>query len=317
MSIAASVSVKGTGLQQSSREQELKKACQEFESVFTYELLKSMRATVDKCDLFHGGEGEDIYESMLDQELSKSMSGYGGNSLSALLYQQLSRIDAGTAAGNGAYSDTASNTTGLSDDVHAQPRTSLQPVHGGSQVVDTGDAVSSEVDLQSDSVSDASSEKGLQAISESEVLSAVDPQIDSVSDAASTKDVQPEWPLKSVVSSRFGMRKDPFTATDKFHSGIDIAAAEGTGVKAAMSGEVVMSNNMKGYGNVIAIDHGGGIVTIYAHNEKNLVKVGDRVEKGEVISRVGSTGRSTGPHLHFEVRKDGTKIDPANFLGLA
>jgi flagellar protein FlgJ len=81
----------GTDREQSNKA--LKKACEEFESLFTYELLKSMRRTVDKCDLFHGGQGEEIYESLLDQELSKSISGYGSNSVSGMLYQQLKRSD--------------------------------------------------------------------------------------------------------------------------------------------------------------------------------------------------------------------------------
>jgi len=284
MSIDATGTVAGAELQQ-QRNKELKKACQEFESVFTYELLKSMRKTVDKCDLFHGGEGEEIYESMLDQELSKSMSGYGGNSLSELLYQQLSRIDSGAQTGQAAdvETDSSSPAGGI---ISAQTRSYSPPARS----------------ISRESVA---------------VLSTGDARVDSGSDGASTADSQPEWPLQSVISSKFGMRKDPFTSTNRFHSGIDIAAAEGTEVKAAMSGEVTMSRNMEGYGNVVAVDHGQGLVTIYAHNEKNLVKVGDKVEKGSTIAKVGSTGRSTGPHLHFEVRKDGIKINPADYLGIA
>src|SRR4030042_2834489 len=101
MSIDSTGYVAGVNLQQ-QRDKDLKKACQDFESVFTYELLKSMRKTIDKCELFHGGQGEEIYESLLDQELSKSVSSYGSNSLSELLYRQLSRIDSSPEAGDGA-----------------------------------------------------------------------------------------------------------------------------------------------------------------------------------------------------------------------
>jgi peptidoglycan hydrolase FlgJ len=287
MSIDSTGYVAGINLQQ-QRNKELKKACQDFESVFTYELLKSMRKTIDKCDLFHGGEGEEIYESLLDQELSKSMSGYGSNSLSELLYQQLSRIDSSSQAGQ-AVSSEMDTTSHASEKVYSRIAPSSKP----------GPMIHADPDP------------------EPEVLSAGDAQTVSRSDASSGADSKPDWPLKSVVSSRYGWRKDPFTSESRFHSGLDIAADKGTEVKAAMSGKVIMSCNMEDYGNVVAVDHGKGLVTIYAHNEKNLVKAGDKVEKGSLIARVGSTGRSTGPHLHFEVRKDGTRINPMEFLGIA
>jgi flagellar protein FlgJ len=287
MSIDSTGYVAGINLQQ-QRNKELKKACQDFESVFTYELLKSMRKTIDKCDLFHGGEGEEIYESLLDQELSKSMSGYGSNSLSELLYQQLSRIDSSSQAGQAVSSDM-DTTSHASEKVYSRIAPSSKPgrmIHADPEP-------------------------------EPEVLSTGDAQTVSKSDSPSGADSKPDWPMKSVVSSRYGWRKDPFTSESRFHSGLDIAADKGTEVKAAMSGKVIMSCNMEDYGNVVAVDHGKGLVTIYAHNEKNLVKVGDKVEKGSFIARVGSTGRSTGPHLHFEVRKDGTRINPMEFLGIA
>lgn len=259
MSIDATGSTTGSTLQQ-QRDNNLRKACQDFESVFTYELLKSMRKTIDKCELFHGGQGEEIYESLLDQELAKNMSGYGSNSLSEMLYQQLSRMDS------------------------------------SSPTVE-------------DTISEIQSETG--------ALSAIRKRFRYGSGDESTTESQPVWPLKPTISSKFGMRKDPFTSETRFHSGVDIAAERGTEIKAAMSGEVVMSCKMPDYGNVVAVDHGKGIVTVYAHNEKNLVKLGDQVEKGDIIGRVGSTGRSTGPHLHFEVRKNGTKIDPMEFMGAA
>ena len=273
MSIGSTNPVMGANLRE-QRNKELKKACREFESVFTYELLKSMRKTVDKCDLFSGGEGEEIYESLLDQELSKKMTGYGSNSLAEVLYRQLSRIDSSSQAGQAAYSKIDSSS-------HA------------------GQAAYSKID--------PSSQAG----------QAVHSETKPESDVSSTEDSQPDWPLKSVISSKFGWRKDPFTSENRFHSGIDIAAEKGTEIKAAMSGKVIMSCNLEDYGNVVAVDHGQGLVTLYAHNEKNLVSVGDQVEKGSLVAMVGSTGRSTGAHLHFEVRKDGTKIDPVEFLGTA
>jgi murein DD-endopeptidase MepM/ murein hydrolase activator NlpD len=213
------------------RDQKLKKACQEFESVFTYQLLKSMRATIDKSDLLHGGQGEDIYESMLDEELAKRIQDWGPNSLSYALYEQLKKVD------------TKDN----------QPATDL-------------------------------------------------------------KGNQPLWPIKSGISSGFGWRKDPFNGETKFHYGIDLPAQAGTPVKASLPGKVLVSDHQEGYGNYVLVDHGQGITTLYAHNAKNTVQKGDRVQKGSVLGLVGVTGHTTGPHLHFEVRRNGQYLDPSEFL---
>jgi murein DD-endopeptidase MepM/ murein hydrolase activator NlpD len=128
------------------------------------------------------------------------------------------------------------------------------------------------------------------------------------------------FPIRSGwrVSSGFGYRKDPFTGDDKFHHGIDIAASEGTRIYPVKPGEVVFSGYRKGYGNIVEVDHGDGLVTRYAHNRANRVAPGDRVGTDTVIAEVGSTGRSTGPHLHFEVQYEGRKVPPQTvFAGTA
>lgn len=220
-------------------DEKLRKACKEFESVFTYEILKSMRRTVEKCDLFHGGQGEEIYESLLDQELSKTMAGSGPRSLANILYLQLKK-------------EGGAEITGASEPMEwkplERPAAPLSTLHEG------------------------------------------------------------------AISSSFGWRKDPFSGEDRFHYGVDLAASEGTPVRAPMQGRVVSSEYREGYGNVVVLDHGQGLSTLYAHNRENLVKEGDRVIQGAPLARVGSTGRSTGPHLHFEVRKDGRQTDPLAFL---
>lgn len=220
---------------QEDRNRKLRKACKEFESVFTYQLLQSMRRTVEKCDLFHGGNAENIYESLLDQELSKSLSGQGDRGLAELLYRQLSSID------------------------------------GGSSKTDFAPGV----------------------LRESET---------------------PRWPVQGRVSSNFGWRTDPIHGQKKFHQGIDLAAAEGTTVRACMPGRVILSDYREGYGNVVVVDHGNGFTTLYAHNRENVVSDGDWVRGGEPLAHLGSTGRSTGPHLHFEVRRNGRHLDPSDFL---
>ena len=217
----------------------LKEACKDFESVFTYEILKSMRRTIDKCDLFHGGQGEEMYESLLDQELAKTMAGHGPRSLASILYRQLKKE--------------------------------------GPAAADEGKDVGVETNLKAS---------------------------------------EPLHPLQQgTISSTFGWRKDPFSGEDRFHHGMDFAAGEGTTVCAAMSGKVISSEFQNGYGNMVVLDHGDGLTTVYAHNKYNMVREGDLVRAGEPLAAVGSTGRSTGPHLHFEVKRNGMHQDPRDFLG--
>ncbi len=122
------------------------------------------------------------------------------------------------------------------------------------------------------------------------------------------------WPTKGRITDKFGYRKDPFTRRTKFHNGLDIAADMGTDIVACASGKVIMAEFTRGYGRVVKIDHGRGIVTVYGHASKLLVKVGDTVKKGDIIAKVGSSGRSTGPHLHFELLLYNTPVDPLQYL---
>lgn len=124
------------------------------------------------------------------------------------------------------------------------------------------------------------------------------------------------WPgaYSKVITCKYGPRIHPITKKNSTHTGIDIRAALGTNVYAAASGTVIKSCYNTAYGNMIIIDHGNGLSTLYGHASKLLVKVGDTVNQGDTIMKAGSTGYSTGPHLHFEVRKNGTPQDPKNYL---
>jgi hypothetical protein len=119
---------------------------------------------------------------------------------------------------------------------------------------------------------------------------------------------------KGLLSSKYGKRIDPFTGKQAHHNGIDIASKEGSSIRAVADGVVSWSGRRKGYGNLVEINHGNGYVTRYGHNKQHLVKVGETVKKGQVIALMGSTGRSTGPHVHIEVLHDNKHVDPVKYL---
>lgn len=122
------------------------------------------------------------------------------------------------------------------------------------------------------------------------------------------------WPAEGRFTSGFGWRRDPVRGTTKFHSGVDIANERGTAIYSVAPGVVTRSGTSSGYGRVIEIDHGFGVSTKYAHCTTLRVRVGERVERGDYIATMGSTGKSTGPHLHFELRIDGNAVDPLKYL---
>lgn len=119
---------------------------------------------------------------------------------------------------------------------------------------------------------------------------------------------------KGWMSSRFGHRADPFTGRVAMHEGVDFAGKEGAAVISVAAGVVTWSDKRYGYGQMVEVNHGGGYITRYAHNKENLVKVGDIVKKGQQVAMMGSSGRSTGPHVHFEVYKHGRPVDPAAYI---
>jgi murein DD-endopeptidase MepM/ murein hydrolase activator NlpD len=121
-------------------------------------------------------------------------------------------------------------------------------------------------------------------------------------------------PVVGPVGSGFGFRTDPFTGRGALHTGLDFPADVGTPIVAAAGGMVVTTDVHPGYGNMVEIDHGNGLITRYAHASRVLVKTGDLVKRGQNVAQVGNTGRSTGPHLHFEVLVDGVPQNPTRFL---
>ncbi len=136
-----------------------------------------------------------------------------------------------------------------------------------------------------------------------------------VEDSAQRKFLPSMVPVEGAgMTSNFGYRIDPFTGRQAMHDGVDFSSPAGTPILASASGKVVKSEMEAGYGNVVDVDHGNGLVTRYAHASKLMVKLGDLVVRGQTLAEVGNTGRSTAPHLHFEVRMNGVPQNPAKFL---
>ena len=130
------------------------------------------------------------------------------------------------------------------------------------------------------------------------------------------RDMQPEGrPVNDGwMSSGYGYRTDPVTGRKEFHGGVDFAGKPGLEVRAVAAGVVTWSGKRWGYGNMVEINHGNGYVTRYAHNRANTVALGEKVEKNQPVALLGSTGRSTGPHVHFEVVQNGRSVNPWKFI---
>jgi murein DD-endopeptidase MepM/ murein hydrolase activator NlpD len=128
------------------------------------------------------------------------------------------------------------------------------------------------------------------------------------------KAAQPILAKDPDITSEYGFRKNPFTRKLEYHGGIDLAASSGTGIYPALPGTVKFSGWQSGYGNVVIVDHGNGLDTLYAHNSSNKVQAGQTVKANTLLGKVGSTGDSTGPHVHFEVHVAGKPVNPTTLV---
>jgi murein DD-endopeptidase MepM/ murein hydrolase activator NlpD len=235
----------------SSRSAELRKAAQEFESIFVAYLFKVMRETIEEASgPESGGFGKTIYTELFDQEVSRTIARRGALGIADLMLRRLESPG-----------ERASPAL-------AQPNTPAPPGVRPSP--------------------------------------SVSPAEEDIPDTL--------MPVNAPVSSGFGSRSDPFSRQVKFHKGMDLAAPAGTTVQAVADGEVVFTGHQGGYGNMVVVRHGGGLESKYAHLGEVSVKVGDTVRPQTPLGVVGTTGRSTGPHLHFEVTRWGTAVDPRERL---
>ena len=200
----------------------------------------------------------------------------------------------------------------------------------GSRLLSMADIKSDEFDFNKQiSVGGPSTYKGnnVKVTELDELIALVNTQLESrelqlsvLEDLILNRDLQSEilpsgQPIKKGwLSSHYGMRSDPFTGKRTMHKGVDFAGKLGSDVLTVASGVVTWAGKRYGYGQLVEINHGNGYVTRYGHNQKVMVKEGDAVQKGSVISKMGSSGRSTGPHVHFEVLRNGKQINPQKYL---
>ena len=273
-------------------------AAKEMEALFALELIKAMRGTSQTSEKSFG---KDTYMSMFDMELARILAerGFG---LKEVLLKGLNRAAAKTEApGKNRGPGTQDPQDPLSETVpviHAHPDAIVSK--GKDPVVRDGEtALRAAAIPKSLPVVQASDEEDVAGLSSGE--------LDGHAHAV---------PVEGVISSHYGMRTHPVHGGRHFHHGIDIAAPKGSDIYPIGGGKVVFSGSQPGYGNVVVIDHGNGLVSKYGHNDVNLVRSGDEVGADTVIARVGSTGVSTGPHLHFEAKLNGKEIDPSALVAM-
>jgi murein DD-endopeptidase MepM/ murein hydrolase activator NlpD len=164
----------------------------------------------------------------------------------------------------------------------------------------------------------AGSGKTGKLIDPEKLVEIIDKAVQVSEDPGSGESPDLELPVKGIVTSKVGVRHDPFDGTMRIHNGIDIAIPEGTPVTPVAPGKVLYSGYQHGYGNMVIVRHEDGMITIYAHHSRNVVKTGDIIGMHTIIAYSGSTGRSTGPHLHFEAWQGGKNVTEAflpNFAG--
>ncbi|GFK92700.1 Murein DD-endopeptidase MepM [Fundidesulfovibrio magnetotacticus] len=300
----------------------LREACEGFESVFITQLLKEMRKTVPKDGLLHSSY-EDQYVSMFDEEFSKSMAKKGGLGLADFMESQLaarsgkqqSRTEGMAGLRSTAFATTPTGPQARTTDPRGQG--ALNPLR--TQGLRQGQEV---VQAAPNAAPNAGSRPGSSrplpgpplSGTPSQHLGLPGAQYLPAQDAALASGAMVQ-PVEGELTSNFGWRRDPFTGQRAWHGGIDIAAPEGTPVVAAREGTVVFSGRKGGYGNLVVLEHAGGMRTFYGHNRSNAVAEGQAVKAGQLLAEVGQTGRATGPHLHFEVRVGEEAVDPAKAGG--
>jgi murein DD-endopeptidase MepM/ murein hydrolase activator NlpD len=206
----------------------------------------------------------------------------------------------------------AAETDGLDDKALPSPESSLPPEHHDEETDATGQTADERLRGALDRIEQRARKLSALLPEQRASLEALVAGLEDRRDQlAATPSI---WPTSGFVTSGYGFRTSPFTGRRQFHAGIDIAADFGTHIIAPATGRVVFAGRRGAFGRVVEIDHGFGVRTIYGHTDDIYVRVGQRVERGTRIASVGSTGRSTGPHVHYQVKANGRTVNPADYI---
>jgi murein DD-endopeptidase MepM/ murein hydrolase activator NlpD len=274
----------------------VKEVAKQMEALFAYEMIKAMRETTETMS--KGGLGGGAYLSMFDMELSKLFA-ERGMGLQDMILKGLNREQNSTEVPK--YKSKEVQKTERT--IEQQGKSAEARKIGSAEVQKHGS--SEDMKVRSSEVQKPGSYENKDMVKNESVMPSYLPNFLSS---------ELPIPVDGRISSNYGKRKHPVYGDKRFHNGVDIAAPEGTKVYPVRNGKVVFSGEQSGYGNMVIIDHGNGLISKYGHNRLNMVKVGDKVDTNMPIAEIGSTGVSTGPHLHFEVRYEGKSIDPSYLI---
>jgi len=310
----------------------------EFESLLLNQLTASLnpKEDEDEAGLFTNSGGLGLSKQMFSEQLAKTMSQSGGIGLAEMIVGQVTHktpglkgrdgvralaaardIRAASSRPTAAVAAKAANLNEQYPDAiiisEASPDASGAPVANSSNVADQ--------------VRTAQASSNVAVATRPRRVHSIQPEVKTPRNLSSSTSVSSvpklgeahrpvslHLPIRGAIRSVFGPRRDPINGRHRFHQGVDIAAPRGTPIEAAAAGTVVFSGRNKGYGNMVMIEHADGRRTLYAHAESLFVRAGDTVAAGQAIAAVGSTGHSTGPHLHFEVREGNRPLNPLTVL---
>ena len=282
-----------------SREEiQARRAATEFEALLLSQLTKSLNPSPndEEGGLFNSN-AMGMYGQMFSEQVAETMAKNGGIGLADLMMRQIEPKTGATNAG----SPVIKNAIETARLVRTKEQTA------SSATVNSASGSSPSAASQA---REAATATRLRRVAAAPAVTNKFEEPGHLTSIRSTEPVILQMPVRGRISSPFGGRRDPFSGRHGNHLGVDIAVPRGTPIGAAAAGQVVFAGRQSGYGNTVVIEHADGRRTRYAHAERLFVSAGEAVQAGQTIAAVGSTGRSTGPHLHFEVTENGRHVDP-------
>jgi murein DD-endopeptidase MepM/ murein hydrolase activator NlpD len=315
-----------------------KKAATEFEALLLTQLTASLnpKDDGDEESIFGGGGGMSLSRQMFSEQIAVAMSKAGGIGLADSILQKInpgykksnsieglrslaSELKGLNASPSNSVSETASVRRSPSNSVKSPavpPSVTAPGNYPEATVISEFPLTDSLTSGKGTSPSDTVRPRLVIQPSTSDTVAPAFPPTSSTFPGTSglIEPVSLRMPVQGRITSDFGGRRDPVNGRHRFHEGIDIAAPKGTPIQAAAAGTVIYAGRNGGYGNTILVEHADGRTTRYAHADSLMVNAGDTVEAGQTIAAVGSTGHSTGPHLHFEVMENGRHVSPLKVL---